>query len=395
MRPLYKAAANATSTESGNAGLWYDKFCNQWCLNSDSECVGLKKWTLQAFQKKEGGQTKTINPKLNWIDDVAGIPLGSTLLLSEAVDRQVGLLSTYGQTPLFFKTDWYFVTGLGREHPVENGFAWHHGWGMPYLPGSSVKGMVRAWVEYWLEGEINSDEVKRIFGPRGEAALKSPNCGSVIFLDALPTKPVKVKADIMTPHYGPYYQTPSDQPPADWHSPTPIPFLVVTPDTTFQFGLLPRRPGDEGDVEQARVWLEQALDIIGAGAKTAVGYGRMRNDPNAKMEYQQRLRAIEQQIREQKEHDEEASMTPEQRRIKELKKLFEHPAVRTDNVRKQQMKDNAAQVLKDAGKWTSPTDQHSAANLIEAIYDGFGWGNDATKQKRKASIAQLREPHPE
>lgn len=36
-----------------------------------------------------------------------------------------------------------FTTGLGNEHPLENGFAFLDPYGLPYLPGSAVKGVVR------------------------------------------------------------------------------------------------------------------------------------------------------------------------------------------------------------------------------------------------------------
>ncbi len=40
-----------------------------------------------------------------------------------------------------------FVTGLGNEHPLENGFAFLNPYGLPYLPGSSIKGVLRAAAE--------------------------------------------------------------------------------------------------------------------------------------------------------------------------------------------------------------------------------------------------------
>jgi len=36
-----------------------------------------------------------------------------------------------------------FVTGVGMEHPMENGFAFLSPYGLPYLPGSGVKGVLR------------------------------------------------------------------------------------------------------------------------------------------------------------------------------------------------------------------------------------------------------------
>ena len=36
-----------------------------------------------------------------------------------------------------------FTTGLGNEHPLENGFAFFNPYGLPYLAGSGVKGVLR------------------------------------------------------------------------------------------------------------------------------------------------------------------------------------------------------------------------------------------------------------
>lgn len=36
-----------------------------------------------------------------------------------------------------------FMTGLGNEHPLENGFSFLNPYGLPYLPGSGVKGVIR------------------------------------------------------------------------------------------------------------------------------------------------------------------------------------------------------------------------------------------------------------
>ena len=249
-RPLYQTATklNDRPVES-NAGLWYDKFCDQWLQEWD----GL-------------GDTG----KKNWIQQVTQGPVGDSRLISEIVERRLNLITHCGGTALYFKTEGPFVTGLGRTHPVENGFAWHQTLGTPYLPGSSVKGIVRSWATIWEKepGEI----ISRLFGPRNS---DSPSVGSVIFLDAIPVGQVHLKTDVMTPHYGPYYQ--GSEPPADWHNPVPVPFLVVDSKQDFLFGLMPRRPQeaqDEEDCQKATKWLKDALKYIGGGAKTAAGYGR-------------------------------------------------------------------------------------------------------------------------
>lgn len=234
-----------------NAGLWYDKFFDQW--NEAYSAV------------REGG-------KASWVKSGADKPVGTKHAVEEMARRIGTLAENHGGQLAYFRTDGPFVTGLGRSHPVENGFAWHHTLGTPYLPGSSLKGMLRAWAH---EKEIKPTDIARIFGAGGS---RSGTVGSVVFFDAIPTKPVSLAADVMTPHYSPWYQDEMDQiPPADWHDPTPIPFLVVATGQSFVFALAPRRPqnsDDQKDCETVFQWLAQALDSLGAGAKTSVGYGR-------------------------------------------------------------------------------------------------------------------------
>ncbi len=259
--PLYAGIAGmrpAYGTDS-NTGLWYDKFFDQYRQD----------WSLS----KEG------NEKRNWVTAICARPAGNRALLEQAGIRLSAMVYALGGEIRFFATDWRFVTGLGRNHPVENGFTWHHTLGVPFLPGSSVKGMTRAWAEAWAGADPR--DIERIFGPEGEGQEK--RVGSVIFFDALPAKPVKLAPDVMTPHYAEYYRQGSAVPPGDWFDPLPIPFLTVAPDQEFVFALAPRRSEDEGsrtDCRQALRWLEDALTHIGAGAKTAVGYGRFTRRPD-------------------------------------------------------------------------------------------------------------------
>ncbi len=250
----------------------------------DSNKDGLKRWSLESFESRTSDDKKeSINPKIEWISTVVKKGndekrVGSKSLLSEFHTRRKRLLNESGQEMIYLRTSGPFVTGLGRNHPVENGFAWHHTLGVPYLPGSSVKGVVRSWAASWLSQP--EEDINRIFGPRDskDHSSKDHSVGSIIFLDALPIKPVQLKVDIITPHYGPYYQDEKGKtPPADWHSPIPVPFLAVDSNQEFVFGLMPRRlgyPKDVNDCSKAKGWLVDALKDLGGGAKTAVGYGR-------------------------------------------------------------------------------------------------------------------------
>jgi CRISPR-associated protein Cmr6 len=161
---------------------------------------------------------------------------------------------------------WRMVIGLGGVHPQETSMTLHHIYGIPYIPGSAIKGVTRHWV-IWKEFEGEEEKAeekenfKKVFGTQEMA-------GKVIFMDAYPLNEVKLKLDVMTPHYPDYYS--SGKPPADWQNPKPINFLTVDKGTKFRFFLLSR---DKETLNNAVEWLKGALKEFGIGAKTSVGYG--------------------------------------------------------------------------------------------------------------------------
>lgn len=267
--PLYKNSRSARLPRNGNSGLWYNKFCNQWRQGT---------WSLQSYTAGSGRNKREINPKQDWIDTVAGQKAGDELLLRHAAERRRKMVDKVTGIVLNFETVSPFITGLGNPHPIENGFTWHHLFGAPFLPASSVKGLVRDWATNWADDkDRNHNDVIRIFGE--DDPKKSKNTGSISFLDAIPTKPVKLKPEIMTPHYGDYYQSAVESPvtPGDWLSPMPIPFPAVAEKQEFQFALVNRCGKEhETDITTVRDWLIAALQTVGAGGKTAVGYGTFR-----------------------------------------------------------------------------------------------------------------------
>ena len=61
---------------------------------------------------------------------------------------------------------WRLSIGLGVPHPLETGIALHHLYGVPYLPGSAVKGVTRAWRLHTIAREfgiprLTATEVKK------------------------------------------------------------------------------------------------------------------------------------------------------------------------------------------------------------------------------------------
>ncbi|NKC12768.1 MAG: type III-B CRISPR module RAMP protein Cmr6 [Gammaproteobacteria bacterium] len=256
-----------------------------------------------------------------------------------------------------------FVTGLGLEHPTEIGFAFLAPYGLPYLPGSSVKGVVRRAMEerilegaeqgpdiaalWWLFGldAVNgllagiepdtADELFRLansgpglvalagslgFGSNAEGspgtrlvqALKCPRRraqlrlrGCLSFFDVFPSlRGERLEVDILTPHYTHYYQ--DAHPPHDAGQLNPLPFLVIGPGAEFKFYL----SCDSGRLpeylrERWRDWMvqafEHAFNWLGFGAKGALGYGQMRLDRAALDELDQARAERERKARRQDE----------------------------------------------------------------------------------------------
>lgn len=241
-----------TCPVDAHAGLWYYKFCNKWCKDKNGNLT---------FEKTM------------WMETVTKRRVGNGELLAEYHQRLQQLIRSRKGIMLRMRNTGRFITGLGQPHPVENGMSWHMTLGVPFLPGSSVKGMVRTWAE-WENGKQNREEVQRIFGPESEAQEK--HIGTVIFFDALPREPVKLDTEMITPHYGPYYQRLAEYP-GDWFDPVPIPYLTVAPNQVFIFAIAPRDAQKEEhlqDLKRVKKWLQQALKWCGAGAKTSTGYGR-------------------------------------------------------------------------------------------------------------------------
>lgn len=200
-------------------------------------------------------------------------------LYEDALERRLGLVNARGGKPYSFNaaTEWRFVTGMGIKSPLESGIELHPVHGVPYLPSTGVKGLTRHFAEHWLDPKPNEQTIGRLFGPRLKSGEAGGNAGSVIFFDALPAPDVALELDVMTPHYGDWYQ--KGEAPGDWMSPNPVLFFTVPAKTKFHFALAPRHRLDNQcrkDAAKAAKWLKQALKWLGAGAKTKTGYGRFK-----------------------------------------------------------------------------------------------------------------------
>lgn len=206
------------------------------------------------------------------------------------------------------KTAYRLAIGMGYPSLVENGILLHHTYGLPYIPGETLKGLARhvfllSLSEFLrgekrlssLEQDLMEDKEPKDMPPSfkvvfSEFEVKKPyqtfqklfgtlnKRGEIIFYDAYvknPNPEELFEMDIMNPHYAPYYQ--KDELPGDWHNPTPIHFLVVKEGVEFEVCLsyLPLNPThiDESLLELAKELLRVGLENFGVGGKKRKGYG--------------------------------------------------------------------------------------------------------------------------
>ncbi len=170
---------------------------------------------------------------------------------------------------LNYKVNWRLATGLGTDHPTENGFSFDSLIGVPYLPGSSVKGLCRRAA---IVHGLNAMTIAELFGPERTEADEYGAQGKLIFLDAYPKRWPKLAVDIVNCHHPDYYRNPKPGSfPHETEDPVPVFFLTVDRDSEFTFYLI----APTVELDTAEQLLTQGLNWLGIGAKTAVGYGIM------------------------------------------------------------------------------------------------------------------------
>ncbi len=176
-----------------------------------------------------------------------------------------------------------FVVGLGATSVLETSITLHRTYGVPYIPGSALKGLASSYAATHLEDEEKwfrkfdggktkrGDYQKALFGDTEQSGL-------IVFYDALPL-PGKywLDKDVVTVHHPEYYRG-EGKPPADWDSPLPVPFITARGHFLFALGL---NPVAEEDLPEALKWLKLAAELLrlalreaGIGAKTTIGHGR-------------------------------------------------------------------------------------------------------------------------
>jgi CRISPR-associated protein Cmr6 len=206
------------------------------------------------------------------------------------------------------------IVGLGGKGALEFGITLHSVTGLPYIPGSALKGLCRNYALYYIAEKSgisldpaqvkNTSEVanqlddhltgikdyrlkvhpeyaamyRNLFGTQEEA-------GQCVFYDAVirdvpPNIPL-FAVEVMTPHFRKYYESGGKDAPHDADDPNPITHIAVNTGIAFAFAIGKRHGIATSPLVDARDLLRLALGEMGTGAKTAAGYGVF-YDPKAR-----------------------------------------------------------------------------------------------------------------
>lgn len=268
---LKKIASNMIK---GNFGLWYNKFIPikdfESCKASDG--MGDENNTVSHYNDTYKNIKKdTINKLLDKKHQDQ-----ASFCVSFSPKYETVIFKAKLKTPL--------ITGIGETHPHEVSMVFDHNLGIPYIPASGIKGIVRFAHTLGLIADIPQEKIKtdkngKYFDDE-EAWTDVPQLfgtqdkrGAVVFLDAYPENVPDLHVDIMNPHYGEYYGDDTNRiPPADYLNPVPIKFLTVAMGTVFIFRALVAKESPEL-LSKVKKAFNKALTLEGVGAKTAVGYG--------------------------------------------------------------------------------------------------------------------------
>lgn len=218
------------------------------------------------------------------LHEACPLPVSSKAQIQAIRTRQQALHAHYGANGhrICTTSTAPFATGLGNEHPIENGFAFLTPYGLPYLAGSGVKGILRrAMQELLADGAegFSKEAIDALFGPEDIKQPEDARRGALDFWDVFPNPAGgRLVVEIMTPHFGKYHQ--GSEPPHDAGQPVPVSFLAVPARSEFDFHVVCHASRLPAPLQNKwRDLLDQsfahAFEWVGFGAKTSVGYGAM------------------------------------------------------------------------------------------------------------------------
>ncbi|MEJ2046035.1 MAG: RAMP superfamily CRISPR-associated protein [Reinekea sp.] len=229
---------------------------------------------IENNDQDESKQTDSNSPhcKTDHIKKICTLPI--TEGYKKAFDRWFDLTADSERFQhCILKLENRLFIGLSGTGALETGCALNHCYGMPYIPGSTVKGVVLSWAEKHLPIDKQAI-IQQLLGTPKTDELPDL-AGLVNFYDAW-WVPINNTGpfiqEVVTSHHQEYYGNSGKTAATDLDS--PIPNALIAVQGSFLFVLSGRADYCEKIIEI----LNRALSDIGVGAKTAAGYGYMVSD---------------------------------------------------------------------------------------------------------------------
>ena len=172
------------------------------------------------------------------------------------------------------------LIGTGNASVHEFGVNLNKPWGVPYISGSTLKGLVSSYLfknggkQWWKSDKDNTKsdfQVELFGGSRKDKDDDNSYCGSIVFNDAW-IYPVNNQKwfvnDIINVHYQKYYG--EIRLPDGTEDPIPVKIAALQSQLKFFVTI----QGEEKERKFIKSILVKALTEDGIGGKTSVGYGR-------------------------------------------------------------------------------------------------------------------------
>ncbi len=259
--------------------------------------------------------------------------------------------------------------GLGMAHVLEAQVCRHPVYGMPYIPGSALKGLARAKAREYAKKQEKQEEFNKVldilFGPElTDSKDSKAEAGYLIFHDTwwIPeevggSKKQPYVQEVVTVHAVEYYKNQGkDAPHPDMESPNPNQQLAVH--GSFYFVV-------EGKQQWAKLgmkFLTLALEGDGIGGKVAAGYGYFQWDEEAF----EKSTALAQRINKKRQQDVEArrKQLDAAKKAKERKEMLPEDGL---------VYDLEQAISKYNAFLSSQTELDSIRSLVKTILSSSGW----------------------
>ncbi|MBB6063457.1 CRISPR-associated protein Cmr6 [Thermosipho japonicus] len=214
-------------------------------------------------KKKNEEQSKDLNNLFKaFFDNDKRYIYENSKILNDVFSKVLKQLETSGYHiyEKSFELSSPLLIGSGIPSAYEVGIYLNRNYGLPVIPGQSIKGAFKAFLDEIEESDL-------IFFGNNE------NSSEIFFFDAVPEK-YELGIDILNPHFKEYYL--SEKVPNDVYQPVPISFISVFEGRyVFRYVIISEKI-DEDKNKRISKYFEDFLSLYGIGAKTSMGYGRFK-----------------------------------------------------------------------------------------------------------------------